>query len=274
MENYKKSTGLSKDALSQYLGGLDFEVFDSITSTNTYAMELGKKGRRKPLLILADTQSGGRGRMGRSFYSEGGIGLYLTLMLFPHSKNGGAQYITTAAAAALARTVEGVAGIKCDIKWVNDLYLRGRKIAGILTEGSFNPQRGEMDFALLGVGLNVFLPKDGFPNEIKNIAGSLFEENYIDGAEKYPHIRERIAGRFVEEFYKIYNSFPKITYFEEYRDRMLYIGEGVEVIKCDERRDAVIVELCPDFSLLVRYENGETERLGSGEVSVKSFCRG
>ena len=124
-------TGLSKEALGTYLN-IDFIDLGTTASTNSYAKELGGSGEYgKPIVILADTQTGGRGRLGRSFYSEGGIGLYMSILLFPDLPFEDLQKITTAAAVALCRAIEREASVSPSIKWVNDVYLNGKKLAGI-----------------------------------------------------------------------------------------------------------------------------------------------
>lgn len=263
------STKLSHGALQKHLG-MDFINLETIPSTNSYAKELGKSGKyTKPLVVLADSQTGGRGRLGRSFYSEGGTGLYMSILLFPRIPFQDLQKITTAAAVALCLALEGELSISASIKWVNDIYLNEKKVSGILTEGSFDPDTGSTSYAVLGIGVNVFSPQNGYPSDISNIATSLFPETHPQGNSKYPFVRERLAGAIVREFMAIYEKIERCPHFDEYRKRLFIKDLIVDVVNGEYRKKAKVIDLLPDFSLLVEYPEGTTEKLISGEVTLR-----
>ena len=128
-------------------------------------------------MVIANEQTAGRGRLSRSFFSPKDTGIYMSLLLRP--KNYSAKQavrITTMAAVAMCEAIETVSDEKAEIKWVNDIFVRGEKVCGILTEGSFNLESGLLDYAVLGIGINIYQPKDGFPNELSSIAGAVFSE--------------------------------------------------------------------------------------------------
>lgn len=264
-----KSTGLSDEALKKYIS-LNMIHLKEVDSTNTYAKALvSKKEITPPLVILADSQHGGRGRLGRSFFSEEGTGIYMSILLFPEISPADIQYITTAAAAATCRAIEALTELSPMIKWVNDIYLGGKKIAGILTEGSFDPKSGKISHAVLGIGINVFSPQGGFPEDIKSIASSIFPETYPEHLEKHPFFREKLAGRIIDEFMVYYKSITEKPHFDDYKNRMFLTSKEVSVITPLSCTDAKVIDLLDDFSLLVEYPSGKREALLSGEVSLK-----
>lgn len=263
------STGLSDEALKKYIP-LDMIHLTEVDSTNTYAKSLaGKKEITTPLVILADSQHGGRGRLGRSFFSEDGTGIYMSILLFPEISPSDIQHITTAAAAATCRAIEALTDLSPKIKWVNDIYIGGKKIAGILTEGSFDPVQGKISHAVLGIGINVFSPARGFPEDIKSIAASIFPETYPEHTDHNSFFREKLAGRIIDEFMVYYKSISQKPHFSDYKKRMLLTSQEVSVITPISCTDAKVIDLLDDFSLLVEYPSGKREALLSGEVSLK-----
>ncbi|MEE0807769.1 MAG: biotin--[acetyl-CoA-carboxylase] ligase, partial [Acutalibacteraceae bacterium] len=147
-------------------------VLDETHSTNDVARELARQGAEEFSCVLSKRQTGGRGRMGRKFFSYDG-GVYLSVVLRPDINPKDSLFITVAAAVAMAEVIEEVSGKRALIKWVNDIYIDGKKVCGILTEGSISGE--SLQFAILGVGVNLSLPKENFPTEISNIAGSVFD---------------------------------------------------------------------------------------------------
>ena len=128
-------------------------------------------------MLVAESQTAGRGRLGRSFHSPVGTGLYMSILLRPTFSAERALFITTAAAVAVCRAIEQETGLKPQIKWVNDIYLHEKKICGILTESSINFETKGLKWAVLGIGLNLSEPEGGFPEEIRSVAGALFAES-------------------------------------------------------------------------------------------------
>ncbi len=227
-------------------------VKHSVTSTNSIMKKRALKKNCTYQVLVAAKQTAGRGRMGREFYSPSQSGVYMSVAL---EINDGENplLITTDAAVCAARILEKISGKKAYIKWVNDIYIENRKVCGILTEGVGK-------FAVLGIGINVLAPKNGFPEEIKNRAGALLEK-------KKPHIREEVAIEFLREFAKMYKIEEREKILEEYRNRSMIIGKEITILDTEEKAQAL--EISEDYSLIVKKENGEKVKLSSGDVSIR-----
>ena len=145
---------------------IKIEVLEKTTSTNTIVKELASENG-EGLVVVAGEQTAGRGRMGRAFFSPGDSGVYTSILLKPQIKPEDAVQITTAAAVSVCRSLEKLGIFDSKIKWVNDIYISNKKVCGILTESSFNSQKGMLDFAVLGVGINIYESEEGFPEDIK-----------------------------------------------------------------------------------------------------------
>lgn len=268
--------------LSEYWAPrLRVEVLDEVVSTNTLLKTRGAEGAPSGTVVIADTQTGGKGRLGRSFYSPNHTGLYISVLLRPSDMNPvEALHITTMAAVAACEAIEDVVEDSVSrpmIKWVNDIILEDRKVAGILTESAINATSGKIDFAVLGIGLNVYAPEGGFPEEIKEIAGAILPIE-IEGA------RSRLAAAFLNHFFERYacvsNSENEAKqnqileeYVKAYKARSIVLGKSVNVIPTGggERRTAQVLDITDDCNLLVAYTDGECEEamLSSGEVSIR-----
>lgn len=240
---------------------LTVEVYKEVTSTNTLLKQRGQSGAPHGLVIAAESQTAGRGRMGREFFSPDQTGVYFSILLRPTLSPSDALLITTCAAVACARTLEKISGKTAQIKWVNDIYIDERKVCGILTEASF--VQGKIDFAVLGIGINLYTPDNGFPADIKDKAGSLFTSQDSD-------LRGVIIAEVLKEFFAMYETIEKRAFIEEYRNRSMLDGKRINVIKSDCITPATALYIDSDLSLAVRYENGEIEHLTSGDVSIRT----
>lgn len=140
--------------------------------------------------------------------------------------------LTTLTAAAAARAVEAVSGEESEIKWVNDVRMRGKKISGILTEGSSSLEEGRLEYVVVGIGINVYEPEGGFPEEVKDVAGAVF----ASPAPK-ENMRNRLAAEFLKNFMEYYRTFPSRDYLEEYRRRCFVIGKRVRILIPGGRQD-------------------------------------
>lgn len=259
---------LSVQGITRCLGGaadgLDIRVYRSITSTNTVLKEMAAEGAPEGTVLVAAEQTAGRGRMNRKFYSPTGTGLYLSVLLRPRMKAQEALFITTAAAVAVARTVEEVAGRETGIKWVNDVFLDRRKICGILTEASFDMESGALEYAVCGIGVNVTPPEGGFPDEIKDVAGAVFTD-----AAPPTDAKNRIAAGIVRHFMEYYRDLSRRPFFDEYVRRSVVVGQDILVLGRDEPRKARALAIDESCNLRVRYEDGSEGVLASGEVSIR-----
>lgn len=230
--------------------------YDLTDSTNERAREYARGGGEMPALFIANGQTGGRGRRGRSFDSERGAGLYMTLLFEPDGSD--ATLITIRAAVALSRAIERLSGLSPEIKWVNDLTVRGKKLSGILAEGDFD-ECGRLRFLALGIGVNLI--RRDFPEELSDIVTTLEGET---GKRISP---ETLSEAFVREFY---NTVAPSDIIAEYRRRSSVIGERVEVRRISgEAFPADVLDVTDTGALLVRHEDGSTEELISAEVSIR-----
>ncbi len=258
---------LSQSGIEKYLGKnadqFDISVYKTVTSTNTVLKEMAASGAAEGRVIVAAGQTAGKGRMSRRFVSPSGTGLYLSILLRPAINADEALFITTAAAVAVARTVEEVSGKSAGIKWVNDVFMDGRKICGILTEASFDMESGRLEYAICGIGVNVTEPEGGFPEEIRDIAGAVFDEPPTGD------VKNRIAAGIIEKFMEYYKCLPAHAFFEEYKNRSVTVGERITVLGRGEARKATAIAIDQSCRLVVRYEDGSEEALNSGEVSIR-----
>lgn len=240
---------------------------DTVDSTNTLAKRLAAGGATHGTVIIADHQTGGRGRRGRSFHSPAGTGIYMSLILRPACAPGELMHLTCAAAVALSDAVECATGIRPGIKWTNDLVCGNRKIAGILTELGFTPQ-GTLDYAIIGAGLNCNQSPDDFPEEIRGIAGSL---RTVTGA---PADQARIAAAMMDAFFRMDGMLltEKAEILARYRKNCITLGKEVSVVKADGCvRHATALSVDDQGALVVRFSDGVTETVNSGEVSIRGM---
>ncbi len=252
---------LSKEKITEELKKLGvvppkIVFYESTDSTNTRAKEYARENpdSRDRVIFIADGQTGGRGRLGRSFVSERGAGIYMSILTYPEKHGFDATAATARAAVLLARAIESMCDCKIKIKWVNDLYLGGKKLAGILTEGEMTND-GKIAYQVVGMGINVY--RNAISDEISTIATSIESESdcAID--------RSVLAARIITEFLS-----DECDYYTEYKSRSFIIGKEVTVIKLTEIYEARVVDINPDYSLTVE-RKGTTERLFTGEVSLK-----
>ena len=257
---------LSESGIRQYLTGeaqgLSLHVFDSVDSTNLVLRQLANQGAPEGTVVISAEQTGGRGRKGRSFYSPVGTGVYVSLLLKPKIAPDDATLITTTAAVAVSEAVEALSGRTAEIKWVNDVFMDGKKVCGILTEGSFDMESGQFEYAILGTGINVYTPAGGFPEEIRSIAGSVLPTSAPDG-------KNRMIAEYLNRFLPLYRSLGSSLTNAEYRRRSFVLGKMVNVIANDGTTPACALDVDEKCRLIVEYADGRREALSSGEISVK-----
>ena len=258
---------LSAQSIGQYLTvpGLDVEVRETVTSTNDVLRQLAEAGAPEGKVLAAAEQTAGKGRRGHTFFSPAGSGLYLSLLLRPKLEARDALSLTTCAAAAVALAIEGCAGVDAEIKWVNDVFCRGRKVCGILTEAALDVESGGLQYAIVGMGVNLFPPAGGFPAELADLAGAVFETR-PQGLEA----RSQLAGSILDRFFGFYQTIGDKPFFEDYRRRSFLLGKEIEILERGQVRPGLALDLEPDFSLRVREADGTVRSLSSGEVRVKA----
>lgn len=242
--------------------GLSVTALESTDSTNTCVRRLAEAGAPEGSVVVAAAQTAGRGRSGKSFLSPAGTGLYMSILLRPQLAMGDALLITTAAAVAVAHAVERVAAVKAQIKWVNDVYVDGKKVCGILTEGALDLENGGLRYAILGIGINICPPAGGFPPELAPIAGALTGA----GGEA---LRAPLAAAVLDEFFALYPHLTEKPFYDDYVSRSLLTGRQIEVLRGGTRLPATALGIDRDLHLRVRYADGSEENLAAGEVSTR-----
>ena len=250
--------------LEESLPELNVMVRSSVTSTNALVKENAAKGEKEGLILVADHQTQGRGRYGRTFFSPDGSGVYFSILLRPQMRADDAPSLTTLAAVAVARGIEKVFADLVEIKWVNDLFFNGKKICGILTEGSFDMETNGMEYVVVGIGINVYEPQGGFPVELESIAGSLAYQKEIKKDN-----RNRLVAECINYFFEYYYNFSRKKYLDDYRKRSMILGKQIEVIKGEAYELAKAVDIDAECRLLVEYPDGKQELLSSGEVRIR-----
>lgn len=240
---------------------LSFELYDTISSTNTVLKQRGRNGAPHGLVLAATHQTEGRGRMGRQFYSPAETGLYFSLLLRPALKATDSLLITTAAAVAVAQVLEKYTPHKAQIKWVNDIYIDEKKVCGILTEAAVKAD-GYLDYAVLGIGINIAQPKNGFPDEINHIAGSLLHSHT-------EQLHETILTEVLNVFMDMLPNLSARAHIDAYRKRSMLDGTEINVLKNDKCIPATALYVDENLCLAVQYKDGTVEHLYTGDVSIR-----
>ena len=257
---------ISAQGIEKYLasqeGVFHIEVHKQVTSTNDFLKNLkASEGR----VIVAQEQTGGKGRLGRSFYSPEGTGIYFSLLLTPTIPIDEATAVTAAAAVAVAEAMEKLAGKEVQIKWVNDIYINGKKVCGILTEGVFDMENRRLGQVILGIGINLMEPLEGFPSELIPSAGGVFKEGEAPKDSKNLLIAEVLL-----RFWSYYKNLQDKNFLTGYRQRSMVTGKDILIIRGQETpRKAKALDIDENFHLIVEREDGEIEHLSSGEVSIR-----
>ena len=256
---------LSVPGIFQYLQHKDLilEYAKTVTTTMALGKQAAESGKNEGYVIVAESQTAGKGRMGRSFYSPPGTGVYFSILLRPKLSAEQSLLITTCAAVACAQAIEELSGQETQIKWVHDIYINGKKVCGILTEASLDLESGGLHYAVLGIGINLFLPQEGFPADIKSKAGALFEDRNNND------LRCRLVAAVLDRFFCLYPNIQDKEFLPEYRRRSMLTGETVDVLRGETSCPAIVKGIGDDFSLIVTYQDGSTARLSSGDVSVR-----
>lgn len=240
--------------------------FDTLESTNDTLKSLARQGAPEGTAILADRQTGGHGRRGRSFHSPAGMGIYLSLLLRPQCLPGELMHLTCAVAVAMADAVEAATGFRPGIKWTNDLVAGKRKLGGILTELGLTP-RGTVDHAIIGIGINCCQSPADFPPEIEDIATSL---SLVTGQDID---RSRVAAAMLAALRSmdIQLSADREGMLRRYRRDCVTLGQDISLLRGDTVRHGHAVDVDEQGALVVRYPDGTLEHVNSGEVSVRGM---
>lgn len=261
LNNQKNDSQINEYEIKKHLSvpyPLSFKIFDIIPSTNSYLMQ-NKEDLNEFTVAIAKSQTSGKGRMGRSFYSPKDTGIYMSILLKPDILPENALLITPLAAVAVCRAIEKLTSLNPKIKWVNDIFINDKKVCGILTESSVIQNKSIT--CVLGIGINIKEPENGFPDEIKNSAGSLFKNS--------ENIKNKIIAEFFNEFFSYYKEIEKRNFYDEYKKRCFVLGKKISFEKSGKTHFAYANDIDENFNLCVLEDNGTKSKLYSGEISIK-----
>lgn len=266
---YEDSGILSAGGIASFLRdksyGDKITVYKSIKSTSQTAKELATAGAEHGTIIIADCQTEGRGRYGRKFHSPAGHGIYMSLILHPQRLAFDSPTLITAfAALAVCEAIEAVTGRKPGIKWVNDIFLEGKKICGILTEAVTNFENGSIEWVVVGIGINFSTPHTLFPEELGGIAGSIFTDGKPTAA------RNQLAAEIINKLLTPEKPCNKSQILAEYKKRLIMLGQTVTVTGAGKDYEATAMDIDELGRLIVKCGNGSTKALSSGEISIKA----
>ena len=237
--------------------------YKKVDSSNTVARNLCKDGAIEGTVVVADSQTAGRGRMGRSFLSDSENGLYMSIVLRPRISADRCVSITVAAAVAVAEAIESLSQKECHIKWVNDIYIGEKKCCGILTEASLDFESGGLQYAVLGIGVNLCPPTGGFDKSIADIACGIYENGYPQG------FKSLLCATIINKFFDYYEELEKKEYIDTYRRKSNIIGKEVDVYVGNEVTGGIAIDIDESANLIIREENGKVRSFNSGEARVR-----
>ncbi len=260
-----KNDIISKAGIESYISDKQYfniEVYDEIDSTNTRCKKYANEGAKEGRVVVSKLQTAGRGRFQRSFYSPSDTGVYFSFILRPEINADKTNLITTIAAIAVCRAIKKSFNIDAKIKWVNDIFINNRKVCGILTEANFSLENSLIESVVVGIGLNIYMPKDDFPKEIEKTAGYILENQITDA-------RNKLVANILNEFLEIFTEYDKDKISKEYKNYSFIINKDVYLIKQNEKIKVRVIDINNENQLIVKYENGEIQALNSGEISIK-----
>lgn len=238
-------------------------VAGEVDSTNGIAKKLAMEGAPHGTTVIADRQTAGRGRRGRNFDSPSGSGIYLSMILRTGLSASDSVLITTGAAVAVARAVRQVTGTEVSIKWVNDLFFQEKKICGILSEGIADLESGGMEAVIVGIGINVRRDPEEFPEEIRDIAGALYNR------EEPGVTRNQLAAAVIEQVLDVAKGLEERAFLQEYRQRSFLLGKEILVLRQNGQEPSLALDIDDQGGLIIQRQDGSREILHSGEVSVR-----
>ncbi len=244
-----------------------FHWLEETDSTNDRLKAMARQGAPHGTVLIADRQSGGHGRMGRSFHSPGGVGIYFSILLRPQCAPGELMHLTCATAVAMCNAVEAAAGFRPGIKWTNDLVHQKRKLGGILTELGLSA-KGTVDYAIIGIGINCCQQQADFAEDIRQIAGSL---SMVTGRKID---RAQVAAAMMEALWQMDKMLltEKARILKAYQNDCITIGQEVSLLQVGkEVRHGKAVDMDDEGALIVAFADGHRETVNSGEVSVRGM---
>lgn len=264
-ENDILSSIIIKSNMNKYEDKFNFSIYKTVESTNIIARNLAINNADTGTVVIAEGQTAGYGRNGKSFFSPYGTGIYMSIVLNlkKEKKDFNSSFITIAVAAAVSKAIEEITNKKTKIKWVNDIFIDDKKVCGILTEGAFSFEDRKLDYAVIGIGINVNFPKNGFPKDINDIAISL--NNDINNKSS---IRNILIAKILENIWEYH--FENINFYDEYKSRSLLIGKKVSIKLKGEEKIVKVLDIDESFHLVIEFDDGKIDSITtSGTINYK-----
>ncbi len=249
-----------RDNLKLEYKEIGISVFESIDSTNDEAKRQWKETKIAPAIFVSDEQTAGRGRRGRSFYSPGGTGIYMSLLLQPKSGLEDVVHITTATAVVVAKALKQYLGAEVGIKWVNDLHFKNKKVCGILTEAVVEAEPAGIPAVVVGIGVN--LSTEVFPEELQGIAGGFGEA--ADTIE-----RNGLIACITNGLLDFAKDLKDCSFVDEYREMSVVLGKEIRYNEGDMMIRARALDIDSEGGLMVELEDGSVKVLKTGEITVR-----
>ena len=246
----------------------NIQTMESTTSTNDLAKIYANQNSATPAIFISEEQTAGRGRLGRTFVSPAKSGLYISLCLFPTAALEDLSLITCATAVACIETIEQLTGKSLDIKWVNDLFYREKKVGGILTEVISDFESQQVQALIVGIGINLIDSPQSFPEELHSIVGSVFssKEEYNESSFN----RNHFIAQFLEKWAFYYQNLSKRDFIESYKEHSNVISKFVNVFEGNQTYSAYAKDIDENGHLIIEKENNTLHSLSYGEVSIRT----
>ncbi len=251
---------LSYDGIMSHIADskIVIDFHEEVTSTNDIAVERSKEP--EGLVVVAGMQTAGRGRNNKSFYSPDNTGAYFSILLKPTISD--PTLLTALAGVAVAEAIEDVAKSSPRIKWVNDVFIDGRKVCGILAQGAFNFDKHQPEYIIVGIGINIYSPNEGFPELVDNVAGSVF-------SERASGLMNKLTASVINKFFSHYDKLHESDFISRYKAYSMLIGHDVCIHIGTDKKQARVLDIDDSCRLVVRYADNTVEHLSTGEVSVR-----
>lgn len=242
----------------------------SLPSTNDYLKE-----RHTQLphgsIAAADQQTAGKGRRGRSFYSPQNTGIYISALYRPEINPDLSAMLTTAGCVVTARAIDKATGIFPGIKWVNDLYIDGRKICGILAEAEFNNVNPAANYLIIGIGINLYPPEGGFPDDIADRAGAIVNDN--PNHPKEPSLRPKLIGAMIDGLTELGNTHDFSDIMTDYRAHSTIMNKAVHLSGPGTDMTGIVRGFTDEGHLILEQADGQRAVIRSGEITLRFDAR-
>ncbi len=261
LENADSSQYINADLINNNLRyNANIIAVNQLSSTNTVLKNLAELGAEDKTVIIADRQTKGKGRAGKSFYSPNRTGIYMSVLMRKSILSSLLGYVTPAAAVAVSNALKSY-GFDTKIKWVNDIFISDKKVCGILTSTSLKSNENYSEYTVIGIGLNLEPPDDGFPDEIKNVATNLYKHCSRE-------IKHRIICDILNNLFEILDRFDIDEIISTYKNDSYLDGKTIIITQGEKSFTAKAIRLDEKLNLVVSTSSGETVSINFGDVSI------